>query len=67
MKLDKTYEVGAAPHHVFGSKPHKLKGGMMGIQVDHKKMDAVGWYTLTVVEADNPSEPKTLSFTVTKC
>jgi hypothetical protein len=27
----------------FGSKPHKLKGGMMGIQVDHKKMDAVGW------------------------
>jgi hypothetical protein len=34
MKLDKTYEVGAAPYHVFGSKPHKLKGGMMGIQVN---------------------------------
>jgi hypothetical protein len=39
----------------------------MGIQVGNKKMDAVGWYTLTIVAADNPTDVKSVSFTVTKC
>jgi hypothetical protein len=67
MKLDKVYEGGAAPYYVFGSKPHKLKDGTLGIQVNNKKMDAVGWYTLTIVAADNPTDVKSVSFTVTKC
>jgi hypothetical protein len=67
MKLDKVYEGGAAPYYVFGSKPHKLKDGTLGIQVNHKKMDSIGWYTLTVVAADNPSDIRSASFTVTKC
>jgi hypothetical protein len=67
MKLDKAYEGGAAPYYVFGSKPHKLKDGTMGIQMSSKKLDAVGWYTLTVVSADNPNDPKNVSFAVTSC
>jgi hypothetical protein len=67
MKLDKSYEGMSAPYYVFGSKPHKLKDGTMGIQVSNKKMDAVGWYTLTIVAADNPTDVKSVSFTVTKC
>jgi hypothetical protein len=68
MKLDKVYEGGAAPYYVFGSKPHKLKdGGTLSIQVNHKKMDSIGWYMLTVVAADNPSDVRSVSFTVTKC
>jgi hypothetical protein len=67
MKLDKAYEGMSAPYYVFGSKPHKLKDGTMGIQVGNKKMDAVGWYTLTIVAADNPTDVKSVSFTVTKC
>jgi hypothetical protein len=64
MKLDKTYEEMAAPYYVFGSKPQKLKDGTMGIKVEGKKLPE-GWYTLTAVSADNPSEPKSVSFAVT--
>jgi hypothetical protein len=67
MKMDKVYETGAAPHYVFGSKPHKLKDGTMGIQVESKKMDSIGWYTLNVVAADNPTDVKSWSFSVIKC
>jgi hypothetical protein len=67
MKLDKTYEGGSAPYYVFGSKPHKLKDGTIGLQIGSKNMDSVGWYTLTVVAADNPIDVKSVSFTVTKC
>jgi hypothetical protein len=67
MKLDKAYEGGAAPYYVFGSKPKTLKDGTLSVQVSHKKMDAVGWYTLNVTAADNPTDVKTWSFTVTKC
>jgi hypothetical protein len=30
-------------------------------------MSVVGWYMLNRVAADNPSVPKTWSFTMTKC
>jgi hypothetical protein len=64
MKLDKMYEGMAAPYFVFGSKPQKLKDDTMGIKVEGKKLSE-GWYTLTAVSADNPNEPKSVSFSVT--
>jgi hypothetical protein len=67
MKLDKVYEGGSSPYYVFGSKPLKLKDDTMGIQVDSKKMDSIGWYTLNVVAVDNPNNVKTWSFAVSKC
>jgi hypothetical protein len=68
MKIDKTYEEMASPYYVFGSKPQKLKDGTMGIKVEGKKLPE-GWYMLTAVSADNPSQqhPKSVSFAVTDC
>jgi hypothetical protein len=49
---------------VFGSKPQKLKDDTIRIKVEGKKLSE-GWYTLTAVSADNPNEPKSVSFSVT--
>jgi hypothetical protein len=66
LKLEKApYEVMSAPYYVFGSKPLKLNT-TMGVQV-MGRVFAEGFYALTVVAAESPHDPKTVSFSVISC
>jgi hypothetical protein len=63
MKLDNMYEEGTAPYYAFG----RSQNPALGLQVHSKRFLTVGWYKLTVMAADNPTDVKTVSFTVTNC
>jgi hypothetical protein len=60
----------SAPYHVFGSKPIKLNttsstaANALGVQVTGRLLPE-GFYTLTVVAANSPTDLKTFSFAIT--